>query len=147
MPILSGQIVTAGQLTRLQPKTYDAAGTGNIVGSGVTDVDVPGATITITTETAGAVCVVETTFDYDFTGGTTTLGAGRLVVDGTGESRYALFQQGPGSSADRVTAGQTYRTVLGAAGSHTLKLVATVPTNMNLIGAYTSLVATVYEVV
>ncbi|MCI4045140.1 hypothetical protein [Streptomyces sp. TRM75563] len=147
MPILAGQVVTAGQLNRLQPKTYDVAGTGNIIGAGTTDVDVPGATITITTETAGATVVVETSFDFDFSGGTTTLGAGRLVVDGTGESRYALFQQGPGSSADRVTAGQNYRVVLGAAGSHTLKLVATVPTNMNLIGAYTSLVATVHEVV
>lgn len=146
MPILAGQIVTAAQLNRMQPVTYDAAGTGDLSGP-VSDANVPGATITFTTTTANAVAVVETVFDFNFSGATVTLGSGRLNVDGVGESRYAIFQQGPGTSSDRSTCGQTYRVTLAAAGSHTLKLTATVPTNMDLTGAYTSLVATVYEVV
>ncbi|MEV7491407.1 hypothetical protein AB0O08_11700 [Streptomyces anulatus] len=146
MPIYAGQIVTAEQLNRMQPKTYDAAGTTTQAGP-LTDADVAGATITFTTATANAVAVVDTTFDFDFTAATTTIGSGRLNVDGVGEARYAVFGQGPGNGSDRSTVSQSYRVSLGAAGSHTLKLTVSAPTGMSLQGVYTSLVATVYEVV
>lgn len=146
MPILAGQKVTASQLMRLQPRTFDAVGTTTQAGP-VTDADVAGATVTFTTSTANAVAVVNCSFDYEFTAATTTLGSGRLNVDGVGESRYATFQQGPGNADDRATTAQSYRVTLASAGSHTLKLTCTLPTNMRLTGVYTSLVVTVYEVV
>ncbi|MFJ8866712.1 hypothetical protein ACIRD6_13280 [Streptomyces sp. NPDC102473] len=146
MPIPAGGIVTAGQLGRMQPKPYDAVGTSNLVGP-VTDGDVPGCSVTFTTTTANAVATVVIAVDFDFTAATTTLGSGRLNVDGVGESKYTIFQQGPGTSTDRATGGQTYRVTLAAAGSHTLKITATAPTGMLITGVYTSLVATVYEVV
>lgn len=146
MPIYSGQKVTAGQLNRIQPKTYDAVGTTAQAGP-LTNADVTGATLTFTTTTANAIVVVDTTFDFDFTAATTTIGSGRLNVDGVGEARYAVFGQGPGDGSDRSTVSQTYRVTLPAAGSHTLKLTASAPAGMTLQGVYTSLVATVYEVV
>jgi hypothetical protein len=146
MPIPAGGIVTAGQLARMQPKTYEAVGTNNLVGP-VTDGDVPGCSVTLTTTTAQAVAVVVIAVDFDLTAATTTLGSGRLVVDGVGESKYAVFQQGPGTVSDRATCVQTYRVTLATAGTHTLKITATAPTGMLITGVYTSLAATVYEVV
>ncbi|MFJ9885926.1 hypothetical protein ACIQRW_08695 [Streptomyces sp. NPDC091287] len=145
MPISAGQTVTAGQLNRMQPVPYEASASGSLVGP-QTGVDVPGATVTFTTTTDNAVAVVNTSFDFDFSAATTTLGSGRLVVDGVATTRFALFQQGPGASADRVVAGQDYRVDLGTAGSHTLVLNVTVPTGMTL-NQYTAMVVTVYEVV
>jgi hypothetical protein len=145
MPIAAGQKITAGQLERMQPKTYDATASGTLTGP-QSGVDVPGATVTFTTTTANAIAVVHASFDFDFTAATTTLGSGRLVVDGVATGLFALFQQGPGAAADRVVSTQSYRVNLGAAGSHTLKLSATVPTGMTL-NQYTAMVVTVYEVV
>ncbi|MFE2019893.1 hypothetical protein ACFW9O_17840 [Streptomyces sp. NPDC059499] len=146
MPFLAGQKVTAGQLNRVQPVTYEAVGTTTQDGP-LTDADVTSCSVTFNTTTANATAVVNCSFDYDITVATTTLGSGRLNVDGVGESRYATFQQGPGNASDRMTAAQSYRVILAAAGSHTLKLTFTVPTGMRLTGVYTSLVATIYEVV
>lgn len=146
MPILAGQTVTAGQLMRLQPVTYDAVGTTSQAGP-ATNADVTGATITLTTSQPNAVAVVTTTFDFDFTAATTTVGSGRLVVDGVGQNRYAVFGQGPGDGSDRSTVSQSYRATLAAAGSHVLKLTFSAPSGMTLQGVYTSLVATIYEVV
>jgi len=146
MPIPAGGIVTAGALARMQPKTYEAVGTSNLVGP-VTDGDVPGCSVTFTTTSANAVATVVIAVDLDLTAATTTLGSGRLNVDGVGESRYAVFQQGPGTASDRATGSQTYRITLAAAGTHTLKITATAPTGMLVTGVYTSLVATIYEVV
>ncbi|WP_405391051.1 hypothetical protein OG596_26280 [Streptomyces sp. NBC_01102] len=145
MPILAGEILTADKLMRLQPKTYDAVGTTTQTGP-LTDADVTGATVTFNTTAANATAVVQTVFDIDYTAATTTLGSGRLNVDGVGESEYAIFRQGS-ATGGRGTVAQTYRVTLASAGSHTLKLTHTVPTNCRLQGVYTTLTATVYEVV
>ncbi|MEU0978452.1 hypothetical protein ABZ488_04475 [Streptomyces griseus] len=146
MPILAGQIVTAGQLNRMQPATYDAVGTALQAGP-LSNTDVTGCSITFNTTTPNAVAVVNCTFYFVLTAAGTTSGSGRLSVDGVLETEFAIFGQGPGASADRATTAQSYRVGLPTAGSHTLKLCATTPASMSLQGLYTTLIATVYEVV
>ncbi|MEV6471611.1 hypothetical protein [Streptomyces sp. NPDC051657] len=146
MPISAGQTVTAGQLNRMQPKTYDAVGSGLQDGP-LSNTDVTGCSVTFTTTTPNAIAIVNTTFYFVLTGSGTTSGSGRLAVDGVLEGEFAIFGQGPGSNADRATTAQSYKVTLPAAGSHTLKLTATAPTNVSLQGLYTTLIATVYEVV
>ncbi|WP_432111362.1 hypothetical protein [Streptomyces sp. YPW6] len=119
--ILAGQIVTAGQLNRMQPATYDAtATTATSVLSNTTIVDVPGATVTLNTTTPNAIYRVVGTFDV-LPGATspTVLVFGFLNVDGSTDSGVAI--QGLTSSV-RSTVSQTWRGTLAAAGSHTLKL-------------------------
>ena len=146
MPIASGQRVTAGQLNRMQPTTYRAVGSALQSGP-LSNTDVTGCSVTLTTTAPNAVVVVTATFYFVFTGAGTTSASGRLAVNGVLENEFAIFGQDPGASADRATPTQSYRVVLPAAGSHTLKLTATTPANIALQGLYTTLVATVYEVV
>ncbi|MFD3640953.1 hypothetical protein [Streptomyces griseus] len=123
MPILAGQIVTASQLNRMQPSTTDAiASSATPVLATTTIVDVPGATITLTTTTPNAIYRVVGTFDV-LPGATspTVLVFGFLNVDGVTDTGVAI--QGLTSSI-RSTVSQTWRGTLAAAGSHTLKLQA-----------------------
>lgn len=145
MPILAGERLTAAKLNRLQPTTYDAIASSALTGP-QTNTDVPGATITLSTETDNAIAVVDTTYDFDPTGAVSGLSSGRLWVDGVAVGLFAVFQAGPGVSGDRGTHSQSYRVSLGTAGSHTLKLVTTLATGVNL-NLYTGLVATIHEVV
>lgn len=145
MPILSGQIVTAAQLTRLQPKTYRAVASTALAGP-ATSADVPGASITLTTETADAIYVAHAVFDYRLTGTPTTLGSGNVAVDGLIGTEYAIFRDGGGSSGTSATVAQTYRGTLATAGSHTLKLVGS-PVTGQQINVYSTLTVTIYEVV
>ncbi|MEU2799062.1 hypothetical protein [Streptomyces sp. NPDC007117] len=146
--ILAGQIVTAGQLNRMQPRTYRAAATAALAGS-ATNADVPGATITLTTEMPNAVYVVDAWFDYRITSTSgTALGSGNISVDGAIESEYAVFRDSHAGSGTSFTdsVGHTYRGTLPAAGSHTLKLVAS-PTTGQQVNIYSSITVTIYEVV
>jgi hypothetical protein len=144
MPIDAGQIVTADELLRLQPVTYQATASSDLAGA-ATNADVPGATITLTTTAANAVYVAVGVFDYDLQGTTTVIGTGMLAVDGTNQTAQALFQQG--ISTDRMTASQVWRGTLAAAGSHTLKLRGTLPSGMEMNATHTTLTVTIYEVV
>lgn len=148
MPILAGQIVTAGQLNRLQPRTYRAVATGTLAGA-VTNGDVPGAAVTLTTEKPGAVYVVSAWFDVRVTSTSgTALGSGNVDVDGDIQSEYAVFRDSHAGSANGSgsSVGHTYRGTLPAAGSHTLKLVAS-PSTGQQINVYSSITVTIYEVV
>lgn len=148
MPILAGQIVTAGQLNRLQPKTYRAAASSALAGP-VTNVDVPGAAITLTTEKPGATYVIDAWYDVRVTSTAgTALGSGNIRVDGAIEAEYAVFRDSHAGSANGSgsSIGHTYRGVLPAAGLHTIKLVAS-PSNGQQVNIYSSLTVTIYEVV
>ncbi|GGZ28064.1 hypothetical protein [Streptomyces nitrosporeus] len=144
MPIYAGQVVTAGQLTRLQPRTYKAVATGTLSGA-VTAADVPGCSITLTTQAAGAIITAAAVFDFDPASALSGLSSGRLVIDGAGVGEYAVYQSA-GASADRQSTPQSYRETIAAAGTHTIKLQATLVSGMAL-NLYTTLLVTVYEVV
>ncbi|MGW6455502.1 hypothetical protein ACWF94_06160 [Streptomyces sp. NPDC055078] len=147
MPLYAGQILTAGQAERIQPRTYEAAGNVQTTGP-VSNFDVPGAVINLTTLAPNATYVAECVWDFDQVGtGTNALGSGRLKVDGVLADRFATFQTN-GSVNDRKTTSQNYRGILAAAGAHTLGLTVNLPNNqMILQGVYSSLIVTIYEVV
>ncbi|MGA5424515.1 hypothetical protein [Streptomyces lavendulocolor] len=120
MPILAGQTVLASVLNRLQPKRYIAAATSNLVRNNVTTVaDIPGATITVDTETANATYTVYATFDVQI--GATAAGnmLGYLMVDGATDSAQAARRM---DAVTRDTITQVWQGTLPAAGSHTFKL-------------------------
>jgi hypothetical protein len=144
MALDAGAVVTADELRRLQPTTYQAIATADLAGS-VTTTDVTGATVTLTTETDDAVFVATGVFDFDLTGAVTTTGQGFLAVDGTRETAEALL--GAEVSTDRGTTTQMWRGTLGTAGSHTLKLQGTLPANMEINATHTTLTITIYEVI
>ncbi|QJT04347.1 hypothetical protein G9272_32025 [Streptomyces asoensis] len=144
MAFLAGETITAGRLNRLQPATYRAAATSALAGA-ATLADVPGATVTFTSETANAVYVVNAVFDYRLTGTPTTLGSGNIHVDGVVQAEFAVFRDGGGSAGTSATVTQVYRGTLGAAGSHTIKLVAS-PVAGQQINIYSSITVTIYEV-
>ncbi|AWL39661.1 MULTISPECIES: hypothetical protein [unclassified Streptomyces] len=148
MPILAGQVVTAQQLNRLQPKTYRAVATSALSGA-ATNADVPGATITLTTETANAVYVVDAWFDYRVTSTSgTALGSGNVAVDGAIQGEYAVFRDSHAGSGASFTdsVGHTYRGTIPTPGTHTLKLVAS-PSAGQQVNVYSSITVTIYEVV
>lgn len=144
MPILAGQIIEAAVANRLQPKSYSVTGTGNLVGP-VSNADVPGCSYTFNTETAGATYKAWIVIDHDLTNPTTVVGFGRLVVDGvnqpttTGVSRELI--------TDRTVVGQNYHGTLASAGAHTFKVVGSPPASQQILGANTTLVIEITEVV
>jgi hypothetical protein len=144
MPILAGGIITAGQLARMQPVPYKAVASSALAGA-VSNADVPGCSVTFTTQAPGAIVVAHIVCDFDPSGTVSTLSNGRLAIDGTGVGEYAVYQSA-GAISDRQSTPQSYRETLGAAGSHTVKMIATLATNVTM-NVYTTLEFTVYEVV
>jgi len=143
----AGALVTADQFNRIQPNTYHASCSSDLVGS-VTATAITGASITLTTETDGAVWTAVANFDFDTAGsGTTTAGEGLLFVDGVEAGGKALFQVGAATANDRGTVGQNWMGTLATAGSHTLALRGTLPANMEINAGHTRLTVTVFEVV
>jgi hypothetical protein len=140
--ILAGETITAARLNRLQPVTYRAVSSGVLNGS-VTSADIPGLSLPITTETAGARYTALLVVDVDLTGASTALASARLMVDGTALGEFATF--GAEVSTDRGTVAQTYEGSFGSAGAHTVKAIATLAANQS-INLYSSLLVTVYEV-
>ncbi|MGW4040873.1 hypothetical protein ACWEIM_32135 [Streptomyces sp. NPDC004778] len=146
MPILAGQIITAGQLTRLQPVPYEVTGTSNLNPIPVSETDVPGALLSITTTTANAFFVATAVFAFDTISAGTTFAEGRLRVDGVNASGAARWS-GP-ATTDFGTAAQQWSGTLATAGSHPFQLRAAVNSgsDIQLLGAYTKLQVTIYEV-
>ncbi|MGW5352198.1 hypothetical protein ACWERV_17015 [Streptomyces sp. NPDC004031] len=144
MGFLAGETVTADRLNRLQPTVYFAIGSGMVVGA-QTNADVPSATITLTTQTAGATYTAECVWDVDLTGATTATGTARMMLDGTAQPPLAVF--GQEVATDRLTTAQNYSGTLATAGSHTFKLVASPAANQQIQGVNSSIKVTIYEVV
>ncbi len=140
---LSGEMLVAQRLNRLQPKTYYAIGSGTVVGA-ASGADVPSATVTFTTETTGATYEAYCVWDIDLTGATTATGTARLAVDGVQQSPLAVY--GQEVTTDRLTVAQNYSGSLGAAGSHTLKLVASPAASQTIQGVNCSILVKVTEV-
>ncbi len=146
VPILAGQTLTAGVLNRLQPKTYRAKQT-SAINNAQSAADLPGVSVTFTTETAGAKAVAEWFVDAR------NLSAGAAasamfvyaLLDGvTSSDTYAGFRGSAASEQANVSACMDF--TIAAAGSHTIKLQTNQVLNHS-INVYTSLLVTVYEVV
>lgn len=142
MPILAGERVTAARLNRLKATTYYAQSSGSLAGS-ATDTDVPGCTVTLTTETDAAVCVIWATCGFTWTANTgiatcevwqdSTPLTGKMFVD-------------PDNTTGRSTNGQAWRVAPGPAGSYTFKVVGeSIPTNMSIDQTHTTITVAVYE--
>lgn len=144
MGFLAGEDITAARLNRLQPKQYFAQASGTIPAS-QTSVDIPGVTVTFTTEMPNAIYTAHLVTDFDWDVATSALSSSRIKVDGAFPINLFAVAQMP-SNVERATNGQNYRGVLGAAGSHTITSVATTSAN-NTINVYSSLLVVIYEVV
>lgn len=144
MPILAGEIVTAARLNRMQPVPYEAVASAALNGP-VTDTDITGASITLTTTAANAVYVARCFVDFDNDAAGTNFATVKLVVDSVAQSGQANYQQGV--ATDRATPGQSWKGTLASAGSHTLKLTGTLPAEVNINSGHTKLTVTIYEVV
>ncbi|MGW2044631.1 hypothetical protein ACWCPF_05540 [Streptomyces sp. NPDC001858] len=146
MAFLAGDTLKAQRINRLQPKSYRAGQTSPLAGPAAM-ADVPGCSITLTTETAGAVFVAECEYDFEVTTSNGGLSSGNLNVDGATQTEFAVFRWNNTSTNvnNRATTPATYRGTLSAAGSHTLKLVASPSTGHRLF-AYSALTVTIYEV-
>jgi hypothetical protein len=144
MAFASGERLRASKLNRVQPTTYIGRSSADLNGA-VTDTDITGATVTVTTVAANAVYVAVGIFDVDLTGATTSLARGKLSVDGAIQTPEAFLAAEV--TTDRGTPGQIWRGTLGAAGNHTLKLVATLPASISLRNPHTAIQVTIYEVI
>lgn len=143
MPVAAGEKVRASVLNRLQPKPYYAVATTTLPASS-SSVLVPGLSITLTTETAGAAFKAWIVLDADPAGAATTLISGRLLVDAVGQPVFATYAGEV--STDRSTVPQNYKGTLASAGSHTFTVVATTNANQQ-INVYSSLLVEITEVV
>ncbi len=141
MPILSGDIVTAATLNRLQPKTYRADCTASITAAG----DVTGATITLTTETDGAIVEIKGAGSYNWTANTAI---STITCQQNGVPLSGKIICDPDGTTGRETNYQQWRVNPGVAGSYTFKLVGeAVPASMTIDATHTTIHATVYEAV
>ncbi|MGQ4358573.1 hypothetical protein [Streptomyces sp. SAS_272] len=143
MAFLAGEMATAGRINRLQSASYGAIGSG-VVSASSTNVDVPSATVTVTTETAGARYVATCVWDYNTLGIPGASSTARMALDGVGQSPLATFRGDAASERGTIT--QTYRGTLGAAGSYTFKLIASTATNTEVQGVNCSITVEITEV-
>ncbi|MGC5331000.1 hypothetical protein [Micromonospora sp. DT62] len=112
-----------------------------------TVTDVPGASITLSTTTAGARYIVDGSFDISQLATTNNDITGWLDVDGALAGRAVSI--GGQVFGDRATGAQTWVGTLPAAGSHTFKLRASTTTagQYQVNQTNTSLVIMIFEVV
>ncbi|TDB71807.1 hypothetical protein E1211_15205 [Micromonospora sp. 15K316] len=143
MAIASGQRITAALLRRLRTAYYTASSTSELTGA-VTQGEVPGASVTFTTETA-ARWFCEAVFDADQQGTNTALMLGYCDVDGTVQAGQAINSD-PAAS-DRHTVSQMWDGTLSAAGTHTIKLLGTLAASQAIRVGNTRLKVTIQEAV
>ncbi|MFC8625607.1 hypothetical protein [Streptomyces anulatus] len=147
MPILAGQIVTAGHLDRLRPKPYIAAATGPLTATTAYTL-IPGCTLTIATSMPGATWMATGVFDCNVTTvHATNLMVGRLTVDGASESGLAIHAM---DTLDRDTVAMLWGGgTLAAAGNHVFSMEGVIngAGGGGTFNAYSRLEVTVYEAV
>lgn len=143
--MLAGQIVTAGQLNRMQPKPYAAAATGPLTASTAYTL-IPGCTLTIATTVPGAIWTATGVFDCNVTTvHATNLMVGRLTVNGSSDSGLAIHAM---DTLDRDTVAMLWGPgTLAAAGNHVFNMEGVINGSGGAGGflAYSRLAVTVYE--
>lgn len=117
----NGQPLDADEFNRRLRVLEETAACSSILGLTTTIQDVPGCEVEIETEAANARYTVWGFFDMEqIAASTTTIAVGILDVDGTDDTRQAIFQGLADNS--RATVGQCWSGVLASAGVHTFKL-------------------------
>ncbi|MFW3459713.1 hypothetical protein ACN24K_01800 [Streptomyces microflavus] len=144
MPVWAGQIITAGQINRIQPIPYSAVGSGTLTGP-QTNADVVGATVTLTTLRAGATYKAWCVWDVNVTAAATGTWLGRMALGGVGQSPLATMSHP--TSGGRSTPTQTYHGTLATAGTYTFKLIASPLTSQVVQGVNCSILVEITEVV
>lgn len=142
----AGDPVYASDVLRARPTILDDASSGSF-GASQTDVDIPGISISFTTETDGATVAATWFIQADLSGASTATLSARARI--TGPSAYAtaaaLFATYAGEVAtDASTVGQQYTFTLGDAGLYTATLRGTTNANQT-INIYTSLRCIIQE--
>lgn len=128
MPFASGSRVTAAALNRITRADLEAVVSGDMTVTTST-VDVPGASITLTTTQANTKVKITASLDAEITGATDFL-FGRCEVDGVNATGDINFKV---SGSNRIPVAKTWTVTLGSVGSHTIKLRAFKTGSSNLV--------------
>lgn len=144
MAIAAGQRITAALLRRLRPAVYTAVSSGDLNGA-VTTTDVPGCSITLTTETAGATWLVKGIFDAHQQGTNTANMLGYCEIDGVVQNKQAVNSDSV--TGNRHTIAQEWDGTFAAAGSHTIKLKGTLAASQSFRVGNTRMTVTIQEAV
>jgi hypothetical protein len=129
----AGDPVYASDVLRAKPTIIDDAATGTLTGAN-TDVDIPGISISFTTETAGATVSATWFVQAQNTSGTPAAAINaRARITGPSSyvsvsAQYAIWRSG-GAVTDQGTPGNQYTFTLGAAGLYTATLRGTTVAN------------------
>jgi hypothetical protein len=143
MAFSPGQFITAQRINRLQPKPFWAAANSTVAAS-ATNADVPGCTMSITVETAGATAVFSWSTVWYYTGLPSNLSSSRVLWDVNASPILAINQDS--ASGDKGQGSQHWLTTIGTAGTYTFKMQTTTSTNQ-AAQIYSSMLVTIYEVV
>lgn len=143
MSFSPGQIITAQRLNRLQPKTYWAQASGGISAS-QSGVDVPGTSMSITTETDGATANMWF-FGHFYAGGSapTTNGSIKAIWDVNSSPTFGVVDFR--TANEKAVGANSWSTTISTHGTYTFKLNVTTPANMTM-PTYTSLLVEILEV-
>lgn len=144
----AGDPIYASDVTRARTKWYWDSQTTALPASS-SAVDVPGISISFTTEVAGADCVIWWTMDADpqSAGATSLISSRPRITDPTAATTdgavFAVYGGGA-ATTDRGSPGNAWKTTLGAAGTYTVTLKATTGANQQIF-AYSTLTVAVQE--
>jgi hypothetical protein len=146
MPFLAGDIITAQKLNWLSPTILGAAASTTLTGI-TTNADIPGMSIPITTVNAGALLKVSWFVSFYTQGGSLTaaISSSRILVDTTPSTVVNIFSPGNSGIADKNQGASSWVTTLAAAGAHTIKAQATLPSTGVLTQIHSSMDIEVIE--
>lgn len=117
----SGQALDADEFNRRLRVLVETAAASSNLALTATITDVPGCEVQIETEAPNAVYIAYGAFDMEqIATGTTTIAVGILDVDGTDDTRQAIFNGV--ADNNRATVAQVWTGVLSSAAVHTFKL-------------------------
>jgi hypothetical protein len=143
MSFSPGQFITAQRINRLQPKSYWAAASGTVPVSS-TNADVPGCTMSITVETAGATASFAWSTAFYNTGAATTLSSSRVLWDVNASPVLALNEDS--ATTDRGQGAMVWQTLIGTAGTYTFKMQVSTAA-LTLVQVYSAMTVVIYDIV
>lgn len=144
MSFSPGQFITAQRLNRLQPKPYWAQASSTVAASS-TNADVPGCSVSFTTETDNAQAEVIVTGAFYASGVPAAISSVVAVLDtSTVSPNFAISQ--PAANGDKLQGAAGWLVTIPLAGIHAIKARASTSTN-TVVQVYSGISVTVYEVV
>jgi hypothetical protein len=131
MAFASGQTVTAAMLNRITRNSLEALVTANDTVT-TSEVDLSGATLSITTTQANTILTIFASLDTESTGNT-DIGIVKLVVNGTGQADELNFR---GANRGRQT--KVWLVTVAAASTFTVKLTRRKVNNADAVTIYST---------